>query len=84
MVFDMILSSHGVVVLGFAAQELISIGELKRALYACLKSRSSVTLRIHTVDPIEICDTRAAFAKLYVVVLHGLLTLDWKLEIHHW
>lgn len=65
MVFDMILSSRGVVVLGFAAQELISIGELKRALYACLKIRSSVTLRIHTVDPIEICDTRTAWQKLY-------------------
>jgi hypothetical protein len=84
MVFDMILSSHGVVVLGFGAQELISTSELKRALYACLKSRSSVTLRIHVVGELKVCDTRAAFAKLYVVVLHGLLTLGWKLELHHW
>ncbi len=29
MVFDMILSSNGMVVLGFAAQERISVGELK-------------------------------------------------------
>ena len=65
MVFDIILSSCGVVVLGFAAQELISIGELKRALYACLKSCSSVTLRVHTVDPIETCDTRTAWQKLH-------------------
>ena len=84
MVFDMILSSRDVIVLGFAAQELISVGELKRLLYACLRSHSSVTLRIHILGSVEICDTRAAFAKLYVVLLHGLLTLGWKLEIDHW
>ena len=37
-----------------------------------------------TLGELKICDTRAAFAKLYVVVLHCLLTLDWKLEIDRW
>lgn len=82
MVFDLLIGHQCVFVL--FRGELITLGELKRKLYASLADESAVKLNIHVTEALDLQDTRAAFAKLYVVLAFGLLAKDWNIEIIHW
>lgn len=73
MVFDLFVLHRNAYALRWDASELISLGELKSNLLACLASGATVTLRIHIARRIDRADIRSVSTGLFVVVAYGWL-----------
>ena len=81
MVFDLFVLHRDVFALRWDASELISFGELKDNLHACLANDVAVTLRIHVARRVDHTDIRSVSLGLFVVVAYGWLEKSWLVTV---